>query len=148
MNRHVQSELDAALAAVVEDIRRAAEELARVLETEREALSSADATALDRIGAHKQRLMQQLEQYDAERVQLSQALPAAAAALATRWQDVLQTLANCRQLNQRNGTLVAQRLEQVRRALAVLTGQPGDAELYGPSGELRVRVRSQQLAQA
>lgn len=148
MNRHVQTELDAALTAVVEDIRRAADELARVLETEREALVGADAAALDRIGAHKQQLMQQLEQYDAERVQLSQALPAAAASLAARWQDVLQTLANCRQLNQRNGNLVAQRLEQVRRALAVLTGQPGDAELYGPSGELRVRVRSQQLAQA
>ncbi|KRE90890.1 flagellar biosynthesis protein FlgN [Frateuria sp. Soil773] len=147
MNRQLQTELDAALTAVVEDIRRAADELARVLEAERDALASADAAALDRIGSHKQQLMQQLEQYDAERVQLSEALPAAAL-LATRWQEVLQTLANCRQLNQRNGSLVAQRLEQVRRALAVLTGQPGDAELYGPSGELRARPRSQQLAQA
>jgi flagella synthesis protein FlgN len=148
MSRGVQTELGAALAAVVEDMRLAADELATVLQTEREALVGADAAALGQAGTHKQRLMLQLEQYDAERLQLSQAAPAAAALLEPEWKQVLQTLESCRQLNQRNGTLVGQRLDQVRRALAVLTGQPGDAGIYGPSGELHARLRSQQLAQA
>lgn len=148
MSRGVQSELDATLAAVVEDMRLATNELAATLETEREALIGADAAALDQIGARKHALMQQLEQYDAERLQLIQATPAAAALLEADWKQVLQSLETCRQLNLRNGTLVGQRLAQVRRALAVLTGQPGESGIYGPSGELRARLRSQQLARA
>lgn len=149
MSTSLHHELETALTAVVEDLHRAVTGLAATLAAEREALVAADAAALDRAGARKQALMQQLEQLDAERVQMSRLEPAAAAQLEPRWREVLALLRNCHELNQRNGSLVGQRLAQVRQALAVLTGQGGDAKaVYGPAGELHTALRSHHLASA
>lgn len=149
MSKLLHHELEAALAAVVEDLHRSVTELAATLATEREALVAADAAALDRAGAHKQALMQQLEQLDAERVQLLKVEPSAAAQVEPRWREVLELLRGCHEMNQRNGSLVSQRLIQVREALAVLSGQGGDARgLYGPGGEVRTALRSHHLASA
>ncbi len=148
MDRPLHAEMESALGAVVADMRLATGQLAEALEAERSALAEADAAALDLAGERKQQLMQQLEQLDAERVQLSHASPVAASQLEPVWQQVLGTLHTCRDLNQRNGILVNQRLGQVRKALAVLTGQSGEAGSYGPSGELHPALRSQNLAQA
>lgn len=149
MSRHLHHELEAALAAVVEDLHRSVTELAATLADEREALVAADALALDRAGTRKQALMQQLEQLDAERMQMLKLEPAAATQVETRWREVLERLKGCHELNQRNGSLVGQRLAQVREALAVLTGQAGDAKgIYGPAGEVRTALRSHHLASA
>lgn len=146
MSRALHQEMESALGAVVEDMRLATAQLATVLEVERDALAGADATVLDRIGERKQILMQQLEQLDVERAQLAHNAPMASA-VEPAWQKVMQTLQACRDLNQRNGVLVTQRLGQVRRALAVLTGRHGDAGVYGPSGELHPALQSHRLAQ-
>jgi flagella synthesis protein FlgN len=149
MSKLLQHELEAALDAVVEDLHQAATELAATLAAERAALVAADAGALDRAGTRKQQLMQQLEQLDGERVQLTQLDSAAATRLEPRWREVLELLRGCHESNQRNGTLVNQRLTQVRQALAVLTGQGGDVrDVYGPAGELRTALRSHHLASA
>ena len=148
MRRPLHAELESALGAVVEDMRQASGQLADILEAERAALAAADPAGLDRAGERKQQLMQQLEQLDAERVQLSQVDPSAAYQLDSVWQQVLGTLRACRDINQRNGILVNQRLGQVRKALAVLAGQSGEAGAYGPSGELHPALRSHNLAQA
>jgi flagella synthesis protein FlgN len=149
MGKQLHHELEAALAAVVEDLHRSVTELAAALADEREALIAADALALDRAGERKQALMQQLEQLDAERVQMLKLQPDAAARVEARWREVLEQLRRCHELNQRNGSLVSQRLVQVREALAVLTGQGGDAKgLYGPAGEVRTALRSHHLASA
>ena len=149
MSKLLHHELEAALAAVVEDLHRSVTELAATLAAEREALVGADAAALDRAGARKQALMQQLEQLDAERVQLLKVEPSAAAQVEPRWREVLELLRGCHEMNQRNGSLVSQRLTQVREALAVLSGQGGDARgLYGPGGEVRTALRSHHLASA
>ena len=148
MSKPLHHELETALVAVVEDLHRSATELSATLAAEREALVGADATALDRVGARKQALMQQLEQLDAERVQMLKLAPAAAP-LEARWREVLELIRVCQELNQRNGSLVSQRLSQVREALAVLTGQGGNAKgVYGPGGELRTALRSHHLASA
>lgn len=149
MGKLLHHELEAALAAVVEDLGRSVAELAATLADEREALVGADALALDRAGERKQALMQQLEQLDAERMQMLKLEPTAAARIEPRWREVLGQLRHCHELNQRNGSLVSQRLTQVREALAVLTGQGGDAKaLYGPAGEVRTALRSHHLASA
>lgn len=149
MSRPLQTELHTALDAVVADLDRTATEMVATLEAERAALLGADAALLDRIGERKQQLAQQLEQLDAERVQLARLAPAADAQRDATWQRVLDTLKTCRDLNQRNGSLVNQRLVQVRQALAVLTGQGGEGNgVYGPGGELRTALRSQRLASA
>ncbi len=148
MNATLQAELDHALTAAVEEMRLAVEQLASALHDERTALESADVEALNRAGAAKHSLMLKLEQLDGERVQLSQGAPDASRALAPTWQQILQSLRACQQLNQRNGQLVGVRLQQVRKALAVLTGNDADAGVYGRAGELRTSLRSQSLAEA
>ena len=149
MSKLLHDELGTALAAVVEDLYRTVTDLGSALAAEREALVGADALALDRAGARKQVLMQQLEQLDAERVQMLKLEPAAAAPVDARWREVLELLRGCQEMNQRNGTLVSQRLAQVREALAVLSGQGGEVKsVYGPGGELRTALRSHHLASA
>ena len=146
MNRQWQHELDDALAAVLGDMQQTVDRLAQVLEAERTALDARDSDALDQAGTRKQALMLQLEQLDAERRQLASEQPAVAAAATSAWSKVVQRLQYCHLLNQRNGSVVSQRLNQTRRALAVLTGHAGESELYGRSGELHASLRSQVLA--
>jgi len=149
MSKALHHELEAALDAVVEDLHQAATGLSSALVAEREALVAADAAALDRAGAHKQALMQKLEELDAERVQILKLEPAAAARVEPRWREVLEVIRGCQEMNQRNGSLVNQRLAQVREALAVLSGQGGDVRsVYGPGGEVRTALRSHHLASA
>jgi flagella synthesis protein FlgN len=148
MSPSLQAELDHALTAAVDEMRLAVSQLMDTLNTERTALENADVDALNHAGASKHDLMMRLEQLDSERVQLSQGAPEASRALAPKWQEVLQSLRACQQLNQRNGYLVGIRLQQVRKALAVLTGNETDASVYGRAGDLRTSLRSQTLAEA
>lgn len=148
MSRPLQDELDSALTAVLDDMQQAVDQLAHVLEAERAALGAANSEVLDQMGARKQALMLQLEQLDAERLQLGRELPAAATRLEPVWARVMQSLRVCQQLNQRNGNAVNQRLNQVRQALSILTGHAGESELYSRTGELRASLRSQALSRA
>lgn len=149
MSAPLQVELDGALGAVLDDMQQALAELAGALEAERQALLAGDVAAIDATGTRKQALMQALERLDAERVQLSAAAPQAAEALESRWQASLRQLQACRDLNLRNGGIVNQRLGSVRRALAILTGQDGDAGVYGPRGAVHSTSRSRHtLAEA
>jgi flagellar biosynthesis protein FlgN len=146
MSAALQVELGDALSAVLDDMQRALAELADALASERAALLAADVPAIDAAGARKQALMQALEQLDTERQQLAATAPRSAAQQA-RWQELLGTLRECRDLNQRNGGIVQQRLGSVRRALAILTGQDSETGIYGRSGAMHARARSNTLAE-
>ncbi|WEN14634.1 flagellar protein FlgN [Rhodanobacter sp. AS-Z3] len=148
MNTVLQHELNDALASVLDDMQRATDQLLAVLESERAALVSGDPKALDEAGTNKQTIMQQLEQLDVERLQLSREQPSRQAALQPEWTRVMESLARCHALNQRNGSTVNQRLIQVRQALSILTGHVGESAIYGRSGEMRASLRSQVLAAA
>ena len=148
MSRQLQHELGNALSAVIDDMQQAVEQLAQMLEAERTALDTNSIEALDRVGAQKQAMMLQLEQLDVERQQLSRELPASAAMLESNWSRFVQSLRRCQQLNQRNGGMVNQRLNQVRQALSILTGHTGENSLYGRTGVLHASLRSQMLAEA
>ena len=148
MKTPLQHELNDALASVLDDMQQVTNQLLTALDAERTALDAASAEALDQAGAHKHALMQQLEQLDAERQLLCREQPARHAALEPEWIRVVQSLRHCHALNQRNGSTVNQRLAQVRQALAILTGHPGESQLYGRSGELHGSLRSQVLAAA
>jgi len=148
MSPSLQAELDQALTATVEEMRLAVGQLMDALNSERSALETADVDTLNQAGASKHELMLRLEQLDSERVQLSRNADDASRVLAPKWQEILQSLRACEQLNQRNGQLVNARLQQVRKALAVLTGNEADASVYGRAGDLRMSLRSQSLAEA
>jgi flagella synthesis protein FlgN len=147
MSQPLQGELDRALQAVLADMQRAVGAFAQALDEERAALDANDSSALDQAGAHKQAIVLQLEQLDAERQQLNRETPASATTLAPLWTQIVQSLQRCQQLNRRNGSAVNQRLNQVRQALLVLTGHPGESGVYGPTGGLHASLRSQVLAE-
>jgi flagella synthesis protein FlgN len=148
MSPNLQAELGAALRAVLDEMSATTAQLITVLDEEREALNAADAKALNRAGEAKQMLMRRLEQLDVERLHLCSTSTEAAQQVETQWQELLKSLTVCRDKNQRNGTLVGQRLAQVRRALAVLTGGETQTGTYGQNGALQDAHRSVQLAQA
>ncbi|GAB3789456.1 flagella synthesis protein FlgN [Dyella agri] len=148
MSPQLRQEFDEALAAVQGEMRQALDRLVQTLEAERAALDSGDSEALGQAGTHKQALMQQLEQLDAERRQLAREQPRAEAVPDPAWAAIVQSLRHCHQLNQRNGGIVSQRLQMVRQALAVLTGADNSNGLYDRSGELHAGARSRPLAAA
>lgn len=148
MSQNLQSELGAALRTVLEEMGATTSQLIAILDEEREALGCADAQALNRAGEAKQMLMRRLEQLDVERLHLSGTSADAAQQVEPMWRELLKSLAVCRDKNLRNGTLVGQRLAQVRRALAVLTGNDAQSGTYGQNGALQDTHRSVSLAQA
>lgn len=148
MKTVLQHELNDALASVLDDMQQTVDQLLTVLESERTALDNGNPKALDEAGTNKQTLMQRLEQLDTERLLLSREQPVRNAALQPEWSRVVESLARCHALNQRNGSTVNQRLIQVRQALSILTGHVGESAIYGRSGEMRASLRSQVLAAA
>ena len=54
--------------------------------------------------------------------------------LRAAWAKCAQSATRCRELNDRNGALVAARMKRVDNLLSVLTGQQQDASTYGPKG--------------
>ncbi|RDS81880.1 flagella synthesis protein FlgN [Dyella psychrodurans] len=148
MSPNLQAELGAALRTVLDEMSATTAQLITVLDEEREALTSADAKGLNRAGEAKQMLMRRLEQLDVERLHLSNTSTEAAQQADGAWQELLKSLATCRDKNLRNGALVGQRLTQVRRALSVLTGTDAQAGTYSQNGAVHGTHRSIPLAQA
>jgi flagellar biosynthesis protein FlgN len=58
--------------------------------------------------------------------------------LVSRLRECADRAANCRDLNDRNGTLVAAKLKRVEGLLGILTGRPDKADTYGPGGSTSV----------
>jgi flagella synthesis protein FlgN len=146
MSRSPRSGLDDALSAVMADMQVAVDDLQVSLALEREALDQADPTALNHAGDRKRVLLATLEQLEAERLHL--ASMAGAAPQPPAWQALLAKLQACRETNQRNGQIIGQRLQHVRQALSVLTGQCEESGLYGAAGHLQHAHRSLPLASA
>ncbi|MBD8881880.1 MULTISPECIES: flagella synthesis protein FlgN [Rhodanobacter] len=144
----LQHEFDQAITATLSDMRVALTMFEQVLEDERAALVAGDTVALGQAGTRKQALMQQLEQLDVERRQLANEQARAEDAPDPAWPSIVQSLQQCHRLNQRNGSIVNQRLQMVRQALAVLTGVDGGNGLYDRTGELHTTGRSRPLAAA
>lgn len=140
-------EASGALQAVLADMQQALDELAQTLDSEHAAVRTLDSATLDRAGANKQSLLLRLEQLDAERQQLLRAAPRARPARDTAWSAIEQSLRTCQQLNQRNGSMVNQRLGHVREALSILTGHAGEGGLYDQAGGVRASLRSHVLAE-
>lgn len=148
MSQPLRQELHSALTAVLAEMQQFVGQLLRALESERMALDDNDTEALNHAGSQKQQVLLRLEQLDTERLQLQKELDTSGTTLESVWSAVVQSLHRCQQLNLRNGRVVNQRLQQVRAALAVLTGHSGESKLYGRTGELRANPRSQALAEA
>jgi flagella synthesis protein FlgN len=108
---------------------RCAQAMLETLTRESQALADGDHDGLGRATDAKAKLVDALEQLEAQRRTLSQE---DAPASTTEWQRLRELVAECKERNQRNGTLLKARAENVRIALKTLRGS--EPELYSATG--------------
>lgn len=126
----------------------------QLLKDEQAALQRIDPTPLPDIASSKAALVDQLNNLEEERQRMigiaagenaRQAMEAWLAGhpgektITREWQTLLSLSAEARELHQLNAGLVAMHLQQTNEALAILTRQPPQAELYGSDGQTSLR---------
>jgi flagella synthesis protein FlgN len=125
-------------------------ELRALLERESEVLGSRDAVAVqqammarqDRMGAltrleEQRRALCSLHGFSADRIGLEHLMMWCdpEGSLVSRLRECAKGAAACRELNDRNGTLVNAKLRRVEGLLGTLTGRPATpADTYSPRG--------------
>lgn len=121
---------------------RVAQQLAAVLEAERDALTGDTPARVCETAAQKVRLLEEFEKLENERRSLCDpsALPALPAgvsgitqAITQRWQSLMALLAACRNANETNGLILNLKQGQVRQLLDIVRGGPSIT--YGPQGQ-------------
>ena len=156
----------ASIASALDDLFRArrasALALLRILDEEREALGNGDLAAMDTTAAEKIAALADLEQSKAEEAQLLAGLPFAGSdtpleqaliwcdetgTLRAACDEVVQLMVDCDRNNRRNGLMVQQRLNYVRRAIDILHKAHADTLVYGPDGLARNAGHSRLLAE-
>jgi flagellar biosynthesis protein FlgN len=68
--------------------------------------------------------------------------------LVSRLRECAKRAVECRELNERNGTLVAAKLQRVAGLLGALTGRPGSADTYTANGSTEPTRSSRVLGAA
>jgi flagellar biosynthesis protein FlgN len=118
----------ASLNAVLGEQIRCAEAMLETLTRESAALADGDHDALELATAAKTKLVDALEKLELQRRQVA---PQDGAAEG-EWQRLKDLVVRCKEQNQRNGTLLKARAENIRVALRALRGS--EPELYGATG--------------
>lgn len=131
-------------------------QLEPLLDREHELLIANDVDGLDRAGEARQACVGTLVRAEDERRSLCRMMNVPAdheglerllawcdpsRVLRGRWADCSERAGRCRQLNDRNGALVAARLKRVEGVLEVLTGR-AQAKVYGRQGAFEAPGRS------
>lgn len=139
-----------------------AQQLAVILETERNALTQSDSTALDQCVRAKQPLIKQLEQLGRQRDLIlktagfptgKQGIEAFVANQSDNQARALESLLDqlkvqakrCRDHNQINGGIVNVNRQYLQRAVSILRGRDPESSAYGPGGEYTSAVVRQPL---
>ena len=133
---------------------------------ERDALKRQDSAAIMDAAARKQRCIEQLEQLDARRADLTEAcgygrspgemqtvardLDAASGEnhLLNCWNHFMEIAHKCFDLNSANGAIIRVRKTQITNSLATIRGGATDDQTYGPAGTEPQAERARSLAQA
>ena len=150
------------LERVLNDEARHLAELERLLIRETVVVNGDDAAAIERIGDVRRSCLDKLTRLDAERLAPGRMLAFgdgregfgkllawcdSGDALRTRWEQNLLIARRCKDLNDRNGAVVALKLSQVRQALAQLRGG-GSVPVYGRQGSNVQKFARRELGQA
>jgi flagella synthesis protein FlgN len=131
------------LNAVLGEQIRCAEAMLETLTRESQALADGDHDGLNLATDAKAKLVDALEKLESERRTLSRQDDPSG---ATEWQRLRELVAECKERNQRNGTLLKARAENVRIALKTLRGS--EPELYGATGRTPSRTDARTLGTA
>jgi flagellar biosynthesis/type III secretory pathway chaperone len=161
MPAELRSELESLLVRMT----RSASELAIALVQERNALRALalDVPVLDATSQAKHQALAALEECEAVRRQLCQRAGVGAehqamrsllarldggSALAQRWIELTEALVNCRRDNRATGVLLASSKRRITETLALLRGDSGNRDLYGPDGRAHLAASGGPLASA
>jgi flagella synthesis protein FlgN len=131
------------LSAVLTEQIRAAEAMLETLGQESRALTESNHDALGAATDAKARLVDALEKLESERRELA---PGNGTPDAPEWHRLRELIARCKDDNQRNGSLLQARAENVRVALKTLRGS--EPELYGSTGRAPTRADARKLGTA
>lgn len=123
-------------------------ELKTVLEQETDIVRGDDTDAIQRIGSNRHRCVDRLSRIGVERTDTGRMLSFGSdragmeklldwvdptAALRSRWLANLELARRCKALNDRNGAIVAAKLDRVQQLLGKLRGATAPS-VYGPKG--------------
>jgi flagella synthesis protein FlgN len=137
------------LGGLISDESRALRELSTLLEREHGFLEANDVTSLEGAARERQKCVARIFRVDEERRALCGDMGYSLdlkgleelirwcdpkGTLATGWAECSAAAAECRQLNDRNGALVAARLQHVQARLGTLIDGRREAVTYGPRG--------------
>ncbi len=151
------------LERVLGDETRLLGELEQLLEREAGVVRGSDASAIENIGGTRHQCVTALTRLDAERMEACRMLSYQANrdgferllawcdpshALRQKWQANLQVARRCKDLNDRNGAVVALKLGQVRQLLSTLRGGAASAQTYGRQGSRFEGFQRRELGQA
>jgi flagellar biosynthesis protein FlgN len=135
----------------------ALDQLQGLLDREHELLVANDVDGLERAGQARQTCIGVLMRIEDDRRALCRALnvPADATgldrllawcdpskALRRRWAECGERATSCRKLNDRNGALVAARLNRVQGMLDIVTGRADQSKVYGRQGAFQAQARA------
>lgn len=138
------------------------ESLLQILDAEYEALGSGDLATMDSTAASKTDTLAELEQLKANEARMLADLPFAnsdapleqallwcdgTGSVRQAFEDARQRMSECERRNHRNGMLVQQRLNYVRRAVEILHAAHAETITYGPDGMARSGGTSRLLAE-
>jgi flagellar biosynthesis protein FlgN len=139
------------------------QQLEEILQREHEVLNAKDLAAIDKIARTRQEKMGALARTEEQRRSLCTTHGESAdksgldrlmiwcdpqGSLMARLRECAQRAIRCRDLNDRNGTLVAARLKHVEGLLSALTGRSAQSPTYGPNGSAAGRLPSRVLGAA
>lgn len=140
-----------------------ARNLAATLDLEYEALCLGDAQQIIRIAEQKQQQTVKMAALAQQRdgclassslppgrrgmAQLAARLPADSAAL-DKWRELRRLTDQLRNKNEVNGSIIAHSQRHLEQAVAILSGQTGTGDTYGPRGKHCAGQSSQALAKA
>jgi flagellar biosynthesis/type III secretory pathway chaperone len=131
------------LSAIIAEQLRCAEAMLETLTRENRALADNDQSALGAATESKAGLVDALDKLELERRLLAQGdeMPG-----LPEWQRLREIIVLCKTQNQRNGTLLKARAENVRIALKTLRGS--EPELYSATGRTPSRADARTLGTA
>jgi flagella synthesis protein FlgN len=131
------------LTAVLDEQIRCAEAMLETLDRESKALACGDHDELGAATDSKARLVEALEKLESERRNLTEE---ATLGSSQEWQRLRELVTECKNRNQRNGTLLQARAQSVRIALKTLRGSEPD--LYGATGRASAHTDARKLGTA
>jgi flagellar biosynthesis/type III secretory pathway chaperone len=138
-------------------------ELEQLLTRESAVVRGDDPAAIERIGSSRHQCVSALTRLDAERMDACRMLSYPAnrdgfekllawcdptRPLHAQWQRNLQVARRCKELNDRNGAIVALKLGQVRQLLSTLRGGTTAPSTYGRQGARFEGFQHRELGQA